>query len=75
MRMGQKHIIYHGFADRQRLIFKDIDPLLHPVIHQNVSAARLNVMTASRYFVIRTDKNQLHPSTSLPALPGCQSNV
>ena len=60
MGMCQKHIIHLCFSDRQITIFIYIDPLFHPVIHQDVFSACLQIMTASRHLMSRANKRQFH---------------
>lgn len=60
MGMGQEHEINLCLIHRKGNILKDVHPLFHPVIHQHMPAARLQIMTASCYLMIRTNKYKLH---------------
>ena len=65
MRMCQQYIINLCLIDRERNILKKILPLLHTVIHQNSFSTGLYTVTASRYFMIGTDKHQFHRNVPL----------
>lgn len=56
MGMRQQNIINFRRADRKIMVFVNVRPLFHTVIHQNAFAAGFKKMAASGHFVIRPDK-------------------
>ena len=58
--MGQENIINHGFIKRKLGIFKNINALLHTVIHQYFFLSDLQTVTASGHLMIRSYKSQFH---------------
>ena len=63
----RKDIINVLRLHRKRCIFKQILPLLHSVIHQNVPASCPQIMTASRHLMICSHEYQFHTG---PLFPG-----
>ena len=65
MGVGQKHVIDLIISHRKLCILIRIIPLLHTAVHQNLGLSYLQVMAASRYFMVRSDKGQLHVRSPL----------
>ena len=56
MGMSQKNIINACLIKRKLGIFKHINALLHTVIHEDALFPNFKAVTASRHFMICTDK-------------------
>ncbi len=54
--MGHKDILDLPWLHRKSHIFEIIDTLLHAIVHQQVMTGHAQIMAASRYFMIGTDK-------------------
>ena len=77
MSVGQKNIIYPGFLHGKRDIFIHVYPLLHSVIHQDMPAASLDIMTASGNLMISSYKLKLQccfPPSAYKGLSQAQSS-
>ena len=64
MRMRQKHIVDLRLINRHLAALEGVGALLHPTVHENVFAARLQKMTAPRHLMVRTYKSKLHTNSS-----------
>ena len=63
MSMGQKDIVHFFLFKRQRLIHKDIFPLFHAAVNQNIFSVHREAVTAAGNFMSGTRKNKLHTIT------------
>ena len=64
VRVRQQYKINKHRTYRKLLIFKQVLPLLHAAVHKGVLPVHLYQCAASRYFVCRAKKCQLHKLTS-----------
>ena len=64
VRVSQKDHIDLAGCDRQRLILIKIRTLLHSAVNQNLLTACFKIITASRYFMRRSQKCQFHTALS-----------
>ena len=63
--MSQQNGIHFAGSDRQRLVFIDIDPLLHAAVNQNVFPAGLQQSAAAGHFMVCAQKCQFHSNSLL----------
>ena len=65
VRVRQEHKVQLARGDGDRLIFKEILPLFHAVIHKAALVADLDIGAASGNFMRRAEKGDFHNSILL----------
>lgn len=65
MGVGQQYVINFRTADWEFCIFIDIYSLLHAAVNQDFLLSNFQIVAASGYFVIGSDKHQLHKTPLL----------
>ena len=65
VRMGEQHEIQFRIWDRQRLVHKQVFPLLHAEVDDSLSLPHGNQRTGARDLMCRAVKTNLHKNTPL----------